>query len=154
MSFRLSGEAREYFRVIDDNSRTGTFETLWDKYYLCLMAGISRQKIGKETGTEWEFFQRFIEQYRDQRYEIIAAFVAAETQRRGIPTNETETKNLMIELLDPESPTCLTDAGHRMMNKYAEGGFECVREEIMRPHEFDRFMLEYVRAFIKEKSPG
>ncbi len=152
MSFRLSQEAREYFKRIDDRSKSGTFRLLWDKYYLCLMAGLRRGKLGKEPPTEQEFVDYFIDEYKDQRSEIVSLFIAVEIARRGIPPEEPEIRKLMLELLDPDSPTGLTDEGHRFMNEYAAGGFEIIREEIPQPMEFDVFMKKYHDAFVKEAS--
>ncbi len=151
MSFRLSQTARDYFRRIDDNSTTGKFETLWDKYYLCLVSGLVHRRLGQETGTDAEFITSFIAQYFDQRFEIIAAFVAAEMARKDIPVEEKEIRRLMVDLLNPNSPTYLTDEGHRLMNRYAEGGFEVIRDAIPDPFEFDLFMKEFYDACVKPK---
>ena len=150
MSFRLSEEAREYFRKIDDHSKSGTFRVLWDKYYLSLMVGLARAKLGKETPRDQEFVTYFIDEYRDQRNEIISLFIAIEIGRRGIPAEEPEIRKLMLELLDAESPTGLTEEGHRLMNKYAEGGFEIIRDEVAQPLEFDVFLKKYYDAFVKQ----
>ncbi len=152
MSFRLSQEARAYFKPIDDRSSSGSFRSIWDKYYLCLMVGLQKSRLGKDTAQEQEFIGYFIDDYRDQRFEIVALFITAEINRRGLPSEEHAIRKLMLELLDPGSPTGLTEEGHRLLNKYAEGGFEIIREEIPDPSEFDMFIKKYYDAFVKATS--
>ena len=153
MTFRLSEEARQYFTKIEERSTTGKFERIWDRYYLCLMAGFLRKKLGKETPASDEFVSTFIQQYSPQRYQIIALLIATEIKRQGIQKDDKENiKDLMLLYLDHQSITSLSDEGHKIMNRYAEGGFESIREEIPQPYEFDVFMREYYDTFISSQS--
>jgi len=150
MSFRLSRRARAYFTQIDDHSKTGTFDSVWDKYYLCLMVGFKERKLGEEPPQEDIFINEFIQDYRDQRFQIISGLVLAEAKRQGIPLDdEIKLRDLMLELLDHLSVTALTDDGHKLMNRYAEGGFQIIQERIPDPSEFDAFLRGYYEAFIK-----
>ncbi len=40
MSFGISFSSREYVDDIKDKSTTGSFDTMWDKYYMSAMVGI------------------------------------------------------------------------------------------------------------------
>ena len=149
MTFRLSKDARQYFLKIEERSTTGKFDTLWDKYYLCLMAGFSRIKLGKETSASDEIMPTFIQDYSPQRYQIISLLIATEIKRLGIQNDDKENiKQLMLSLLDHTTITNLNDEGHKIMNRYTEGGFEIIREEIPQPYEFDVFMRKYYDSFI------
>ena len=153
MTFRLSKEARNYFKKIDERSKSGIFESVWDKYYLCLMAGFSRQKIVGDDEippAEDEFVDHFIKDYFDQRYQIIGALIAAEIERLGFSKDDKEKiSNLMLELLDHTSINSLSSEGYLKLNEYAEGGFRVIREEIPQPYELDMFLKFYYEIFIE-----
>jgi hypothetical protein len=150
MTFRLSGEARQYFKKIEENSTTGKFETLWDKYYLCLMVGYLNTQLGKETPKSDEFVDSFIHDYSTQRFQIIAMLIISELNRQGIKNMDKKSvKKIMLDLVDHNSNTCLSDEGHKLMNRYAEGGFELIYEEIPQPYDFDLFMKEYYDKFVR-----
>ena len=149
MSFRLSEKARNYFRRIDEKSTSGKFDTMWDKYYLCLMAGFTEVELGDEISQEYEFIDRFIQDYYEQRLQIVAALVDAEIRRRGISLEDSEMiLKIMNDLVEPSSPTCLSDEGHRLMNRYAEGGFNVISERIPQPYDFDMFLKQYYEKLI------
>lgn len=148
MSFRLSQSARKYFTHIDDHSKTGKFRSLWDKYYLCLMAGLSRANLGEEPPADAEFYNTFHADYFDQRFEILGALAAAEIRRQGISGASTSRiQEIMLELLDHSRVTFLSDHGASMMNKYAEGGYQIIKDEIDDPYELDVFLRKYYELF-------
>lgn len=148
MGFRLSTEARHYFRGIEEKSQSGTFASLWDRYYLCLMAGLTMRKLGDEP-SEGPFVEEFIRDYQDSRYEILAALVAAELERKGVPLDdEDRIRGQMLALLNSKPGTHLTEEGMTLMNRYAQGGFESIRDRIKAPRELSDFLKEYHATFV------
>lgn len=152
-SFRLSQEARGYFRQINERSTTGTFDTLWDQYYLSAMAGIknrTRVPEDEEPPNDREFHDEVIQDYSNQRYEIYSALIVAEIERESISWDEkSDVQGLMLDILDSESHTGLSEEGRRVLNCYAENGFRLIRTEIPSPPELDEFLEEY-HAFLNE----
>lgn len=147
MGFRLSDEAREYFRSIDQHSSTGKFNTTWDQYYLCFMAGVIERRLGEPPEAD-PFIEKFTVDYRDQRYELLASLVSAEIDRKGLPWEDKDgIRDLMMHLLDSSTPTNLSDDGLEMMNRYAEGGFSLIRERIPKPRDLDEFLVAYTTNF-------
>lgn len=148
MTFRLSKAARAYFRTIDERSSTGKFKTLWDKYYFCLMAGLTRNRLGDDLLGDTEFETSFIIDYKDQRHQIIASLISAEICRQSIPLDDKDAlQKLMLDLLDHTSVTGLSTYGQGIMNRYADGGFHLVREELHQPYELDVFLRKYHDRF-------
>jgi len=145
MSFRLSTEARHYFRQINENSTTGKFDTLWDQYYLSTMAGIKdRSRVPEKEEPTEEFMDEVIQDYDDQKYELYSALIVAEIEREGIPWNEKdEIRDIMLKLLDSSSHTRLSDEGTTVLNCYGEKGFKLIRSEIAAPPELDEFLEQY-----------
>jgi hypothetical protein len=146
MSFRLSSSARDYFDKIEQNSSTGNFDSIWDKYYLAAMVGITardRIRTGEEP-TDDPFVESVISDYDDQKYEIYAALIMAEIERQNIPKREeAEIRHLMLEILDSTDPTRLTSYGKTLLNCYAERGYRILENEVPAPGEFDQFLRQY-----------
>ena len=146
-SFRLSQEARNYYREIKDRSTTGEFDSVWDEYYLSAMAGIkARRRVptDEQPSQEREFVTEVIEDYNDHRYELYSAMIVAEVDREGIPwTEEDEIRGLMLDILDSTSHTNLTDYGSKVLNCYAEQGFKLVQNQIPEAPELDEFLESY-----------
>lgn len=154
MSFRLSNEARKYFRDIQEHSSTGTFDSVWDQYYLAAMAGIkAQQRVSNdhEPPGDQEFTQDVIEDYRDQRYEIYSAMIVAEVERKGIPwSDKQKIRDMMLRLLDSTSHTNLSDEGATVLNCYAEKGYRLIDDEIRSPPELDEFLESYHEEVLQE----
>jgi hypothetical protein len=146
-SFRLSKGARGYYRQINEKSTTGKFDSLWDQYYLSAMVGIkNRTRVPgeEEPSNDREFHTEVIQDYSDQRYEIYSALIVAEIERENIPWDEkSEIQGLMLDILDSESHTGLSDEGTHLLNCYAEKGFRLVRSEIPSPPELNEFLEHY-----------
>lgn len=145
MSFRLSTEARSYYRQINERSTTGEFDSLWDQYYLSAMAGIKdRSRVPEDDEPAEEFVTDVIQDYEDQKYEIYSALIVAEIEREGIPWDEKdEIREMMLNILDSSTHTRLSSYGTTVVNCYAEKGFRLVRSEITAPPELDEFLQQY-----------
>lgn len=154
MSFRLSNEARNYFRGIAERSTTGEFDSVWDQYYLAAMVGIkARQRVpeDQEPPQEQEFVTEVIEDYSDQRYELYSAMIVAEVNREAIPwTEKQEIRERMLDLLDSTSHTNLSDKGITVLNCYAEQGFKLLKSRISAPPELDEFLESYHDNVLQE----
>lgn len=145
MSFRLSTEARSYYRQINERSTTGEFDSLWDQYYLSALAGIKdRSRVPEDDEPAEEFVADVIQDYEDQKYEIYSTLIVAEIEREGIPWDEKdEIREMMLKILDSSSHTRLSNYGTTVLNCYAEKGFRLVRSEITAPPELDEFLEQY-----------
>jgi len=153
MGFVLSDEAREYFRELEKYSSMGGLDSVWDQYYLCLMVGLENRKLSSEEPSGEEFIDKFIDDYYEQRYEILGSLITAEIERKGIPWGEKERiRKEMLTLLDSSTSHNLTETGQEMMNRYAQGGFQILRENIpgVIDYGLDKFLTKYYDEFISE----
>ena len=151
MSFRLSTEARSYYRQINEKSTTGQFDNLWDQYYLSAMAGIKdRSRVVEDDEPGEEFITDVIQAYDDQKYEIYSSLIVAEIDREGIPWDEKqEIQDMMLKILDSSSHTRLSSYGTTVLNCYAEKGFRLIRSDITAPPELDEFLEQY-HSFLQD----
>lgn len=151
MAFSLSKAAKEYFKKIDDASKTGKFESMWDYYYLCLMAGFKDGRLGDDPNVE-EFYKEFHSSYDSSKYQIMASLVSAEIRRQGIINADAEEiRKLMLNLLDKDATTKISKDGLKLMNRYADRGFKLITEKIPQPSELDEFIKNYYENFIDEE---
>ena len=126
MPFRLSKDAREWFRNIKDG-----FGLDFDIYYLCLMAGLATGKKGSVPTTQApELVDYFPAAYQSKRRVIVALFLSKELEALGISMSERDQVYAQIaQLVDPLTPSGLSHMGMEEMNRYSYGGFDVLANE-------------------------
>ena len=145
MSFRINGEAKEWFKNIRPE-----MEYDFDYYYLCLMAALAKkEKSDRDTpqAETSEITQDFPGEYRTRGRVIIALLIKTELEMMGINLTERNELNEHIhKLVNPLSPNGLSNEGERLMNRYANRGFEILKEWFEnKPIELEVFLPLYMR---------
>jgi hypothetical protein len=151
MAFRLPNDAKNWFRFITNDKESG-FNIDFDIYYFCLMAGLNEGKKRPLTNSEsYEFVQTFPKEYKTNRHLIIALFLKKEMDFLGVSLKEKEAINKELKhLIDPNSPTNLSDKGLRELNQYAFKGFEIFQDQFLsEPKHLESFILEFNSLFTK-----
>ena len=142
MGFNISADAKRYFNKLDQDSKLVKLETMFDFYYFCLLIGFTNGKLSD--GQSEEFLKSFPISYKLHSKEIIAALISAEIARRGINIEDrTRVQELILTLINPESPTNLSTNGETLMNKYAGGGFLIINDKFGQSHDVDTFLIRY-----------
>ena len=96
-----------------------------------------------------EFIRDFVQDYFPQRHQIMAQLISSELKRQGIKKDDKESiQKIIIELLDHTKITDLSDKGHKLLNRYAQGGFQKIYEDIKQPYELDVFLKEYFDRYV------
>ena len=90
--------------------------------------------------------QNFIEDYRAAQRLIIGLLIFAELKRLGIDLSEkASVRKTIRDLVDPQSPTNLTDEGMRLLNAYASGGYDYLAEmRSSKPYTVEEFLRDFV----------
>ena len=147
MPFRLSKDAREWFRDLEDG-----FEIDFDIYYLCLMAGLATGKKESVPTTQApELVDYFPADYQSKRRVIVALFLSKELEALGISMSErNQVYGQIAKLVDPLTPSGLSDVGMREMNRYSYGGFDVLANEWF--EERPRIMEVFLPMFKKNLS--
>ncbi|MCY7949366.1 MULTISPECIES: hypothetical protein [Bacillus] len=145
MGFKLPKEAREYFKLIDQ--KDNKFKTIFDKYYLCLMVGLSNEKLGKQDEYESaDFVEGYPQAYADKAPLITGLLINAEMERQGINSEDrTSVEGLILQLIDNDSSTKLSEKGMELLNSYAAGGMSTIRDNIPKTSEIETFLVYYHR---------
>ena len=142
MPFRLSNEGEKWFKDISKSSKTG-FQTDFDAYYFCFIAGITcGQKKSLPVSETRELVEYFPDRFKQRGRLIVALFLCRELIELGVQFREKKAVHSAIsKLIMPESPSYLSDEGMKEFNKYANGGYEVLTQWFHdRPRSLDTFL--------------
>ena len=148
MHFRLRQDTLEWFKKIEGQK---PIETMFDLYYFCLMVGLAtgRTSIPAKRCPDYsDFIDRFVMTYRPYQRLIIGLLLRAELAHFGVSVKERdEVSKTVIDLVEPNSQTNLTDRGMERLNEYASGGFDYLSEKLdTKPHNIENFLRVYVET--------
>ena len=147
MPFRLSKDAREWFRDLEDD-----FDLDFDIYYLCLMAGLATGKKESVPTTQApELVDYFPGNYRSKGRVLVALFLSKELEALGVSMLERDQVYRQIALMvDPLTPSGLSHLGIEEMNRYSYGGFDVLANEWF--EDRPRIMEVFLPIFLKNIS--
>jgi hypothetical protein len=153
MAFFLRNDTEQWFSHIKDQKPY--IETKFDLYYFCLMLGLASGEKHPVTGKSeaTEFQKNFVKAFIPVQKLIIGLLIKAELRRLGInATEKDQVYDLLTEIVDPDSPTKLTEAGITKLNEYASGGYDVLSEELpTKPYNVEDFLRTYT-ALLKQKA--
>lgn len=143
MYFQQVDAARTWFRPI-----RGELAYEFDMYYFCAMLGMaSKRKQELEPGEAHDILDYFPAEYRSRARLIVGTLLCVELDMRGIElTNRSTLDTTLRELLSPTSPSSLSDAAVRELNRFAKGGLFLLQEHFdEQPQSLQAFLLMYRR---------
>jgi len=147
VGFNMSHNAKQYYDKLRDGE---IIKIQFDFYYICLLIGFKFKEFGKNVELV-EFFHKFPNEYLSRKEEIIGTLITTEIKRLGVNVeNKSRVQELMLKLVNPESITRLSSEGEKLMNKYAEGGFNFIVEKIGSCSTTDTFLVRYYDEFMAE----
>jgi hypothetical protein len=141
MPFRLRQEAVTFFKHIRPNLSMD-----FDMYYFCLMAGLALMRKEEVPSAQTnELVDSFPGEYRPKGRIIVAVFLTRELTEMGISRSNRSALHMAIgQLIDPLSPSHLSDLGLKELNKYAHGGYNVLTEWFNdHPRVFEAFLPLY-----------
>jgi len=126
--FRLRKDARKWFKELEHGFDSDAPQ--FEMFYFCLIAGLAaRKKIDVPAADTAELVDYFPGEFRAKGRVIVAWFLARELAALGIQMTEKRALHTSIsQLVDPLSPSHLSEAGVKEMNRYSFGGFEVLTE--------------------------
>lgn len=145
MDFQLRKDARKWFKDIYAN-----YSILFDLYYLCLMAGFAAGRRNTQITAEDvdSLVENFPGDFRDRGRRLVGLLIHADLAYLGIDLDERDAVYRRVaELVDPNSPSDLSNEGIKIMNQYAHGGFDVLCENFSdRPTSIETFIRKYARC--------
>jgi hypothetical protein len=155
MGFRLRKDARNWFKGLDAVTNSGA--KYFEYYYFCLCAGLISGNKSETTTTDSDLIvNHYPGEYRQRGRILNAWLISKELESLGIDVSErTGVHEAIHQLVDPLSPTNLSDHGMQQMNRYAAGGFEVLSENILEPPRVaSRFLIEFQQLIHEVETRG
>jgi len=145
MDFQLRKDARKWFKDISHH-----YPILFDLYYLCLMAGFAAGRPNTEINADNvdDLVGYFPGDFQSRGRLLVGVLIQVHLSRLGIDLDERDDVYRQVaKLVDPNSPSYLSNEGVRLMNQYAHGGFDVLCEHFSdRPRSIETFLRKYSRC--------
>ncbi len=152
--FNLPIGAREFFgykpqRLFADVARqSGAHRDLilFDAYWACLCIGLlAREHAPPEEVDTERFLAAYPEDYEPYGEYIAGLLVEAELAAMHTEAfTEAELEHAIADLLKVSAPTRLSPKGLGLLNRYAAGGFQIIKDKMRpRPTDVPNFLMRY-----------
>ena len=131
--FRLHNNARKWGKELHSIAN-GPIKNEFDLYYIFLLVGFGLgSKIPLSGADSGELIRTYPKDYQAQKYKIAMLLLYSDLKGSGFEiSNRNTVKSKILETLSANSQTCLTDNAGKLLNSYANGGFEAIREKMNR----------------------
>ena len=133
MHFKISKNMRNYFSNIinlggshasEDKSKFIQF----DVYYCCALIGMAACKLDEDDSDLNDMVDRYPNPYRNCRAQIAGLLIATEAKRLGIDIQSSQLEKTMLQYLNSEDGTLLSEEGVRILNAYSLKGAHLLQE--------------------------
>ncbi|WP_139559691.1 hypothetical protein [Methylotetracoccus oryzae] len=146
MAFRLRKDARTWFKTLEGSLSSSA--PLFELYYFCVAVGLSRNRKAEISNDDTdELVDYYPGEFRSRGRVITAWLITKELEGLGISLNERpQIHQAISKLVDPQSPSWLSEHGMREINRYASGGFDALSEYISDPpRSLPSFLISFHR---------
>ena len=127
MSFRILTHAKDYF-----NNWPSKEGTLWDQYYVCFILGIVGNKRGEVNQSNSDEIVRYIIQpYIKSKSAFLGLLTYAHLRQLGHKIDDRKlVRDSIDKIIDPNAQNSFSDYAINLMNEFAAGGFQFLKENI------------------------
>jgi hypothetical protein len=136
-SFILSDQMREYFLKIGiernkGSSKSGHFPTNVHPFYFCMIMGIAKNKNGNPQLMTKDMVDEWKGDAAKNDHFISGLTFFMHCKRHGLVTDQTSDRVLkqMSVFFSNTSNKGFSTEGYSLMNRFAQGGFEIIAEEL------------------------
>jgi hypothetical protein len=147
--FHLSDEARSYFENIGverkkGKSKTGMFSAYVEPYYLCLLMGIIKDARREPDPMSKDMVSSWKSSAKQYEKEISGLVFHKFCVMKGISQQDDRILKLMENFFAVERAEVYKKEAFAMMNKYAQGGFDYVRDNLGPIGQLADFLIWYL----------
>lgn len=129
--------------------------SFFDIYYLSFIVGIG---LGRspifESSQVTEFNRTYTSPFEPYRYVLSGLLLVSELSNSGLELNKATVQKLVGQIINSNSPTFLSDEAVDLMNRYAYGGFEALREEQPKSADAQDFLIWYYEDMLPRSYSG
>jgi len=131
--FRLHKNARKWgYDLV--KTANGPIKIEFDLYYIFLLVGLGLgRKEPLESANSEELIRDYPKSYQTQKHKIAMLLLYSDLKASGFDIdNRTAVKSKISETLSAGTQNYLTESAGKLLNNYANGGFEAIREKMNR----------------------
>ncbi len=150
MVFDMSESAKNYVKSINTYSKSGQIDQ-WDLYYYCALIGMKHLRMCDKDFHLEEFNKSYSKSYFRSRMLIAAMVVDAELRRVGCDMTKENISDKFSDYLCT-SDIVLNSEGIKLLNRYAQGGFEYLNEHASKQTDAFSFISTCI-SLINEGEP-
>lgn len=153
-NFHLSDTARDYFGTIGiassqdklkKESKSGFFPSLIEPYFLCLVMGLIKDKSREPDHMNKDMVGDWVSGAKSFEREISGLVFHRYCTDKGIGEGDDRILKLMESFFETKrSVRIYTIEAYNMMNRYAQGGFDFIQEEIGYVTDLASFLRRYL----------
>ena len=130
--FHLSDEARDYFVRMGverhkGKSSTGMFSAFIEPYFLCMILGMAKDSSRDPDKMTPDMIREWASHTKDHEY-LISGLVFYQYCKERKIENDDGVLTKMNEFFSPDRNSTYDKAAFEMMNGFAQGGFDVIRE--------------------------
>jgi len=128
------------------------FNTKFSIYYLFAMAGIGLGKCQPTHGTEMRDLIRNVPiDFQEYRHLLAGVMLTAQLTNEGHQLGYNIVKDNVLKILSLDGPAFLSPDAVDLLNCYAHGGFETIRDILSHPPKPSEFLVWYYDDFISKR---
>lgn len=153
MRFRLSRDYKRYFSaIIGEGGYMGGGKNKFlqfDVYYACALIGFAALRINEDTSSLEDMVQLYPKEYKNSKAYIAGLLIASEVKRRGKNLTSRDLEKLMLEYLDNNNDTHLSDEGFARFDAYSLAGADIYRDRAVDSPRTREDFLQTVNQILK-----
>ena len=144
--FRLSKNARKWGSDLVHNKKSSVIKIEFDLYYIYLLVGLGLGKSSeiREGGSD-ELARNYPGKYQAQRHKIAMLLIYTDLKASGFDTkNKNIVKSKIEETITSASPNLLTESAGKILNNFANAGYEAIRDKMNKVEPDDSLFLKFI----------
>ena len=142
--FRWSKNTKDWSENLLDNKRNSVIKIDFDLYYLFLLIGLGlgrSEALNEKNSTD--IIRYYPSKYTAQRHKIAMMLIYCDLKASGFSTNDKNiVKSKIEEIITSDSVNLITSDGEKLLNNYANGGYEAVREKMAKVEPNDALFIK------------
>ena len=148
--FHLSDNARRYFEKIGverkkGDSKSGMFNAYIQPYYLCMMMGIVKDQKRAPDKMSVDMKSVWVSSAKETEQEISGLVFYRYCKEKGIGEDDSRVLKLMEGFFATGRAEVYENEAFAMMNKYAQGGFDYIQENLGVVTDLADFLVLYMQ---------
>ena len=148
MGFKLSSNSSEFHRKLTQRSTSGAVKTKQEWYWLCAQVGLIRNERTDEEPSEGDFVQGWTDSIKPHSKLILGMLFKRYVEAFPDIMLDRQIRSFMEEIFD-SGGTNLLVRGYEELNRYAQGGFEIIKDEMIEvPQELFIFLIKYHKIIV------